>query len=430
MQLECVPNTDTSVWPIELDSHYTLINQDKLIHHIMNQFIYPNEKRRRERTPKQNENHLKLLNCLLANLARLITGKANTIRYSRSPKSYSKNKYGYYLASFMSWDALKSTLLSLEKAGLINNTIASNDYDNVGKKQSTFEPSVTLKLLYESFNLSKDDVRFDYERSPLITLKNKQKQRLSIDMSNNDIAKMDLSLREINKHITQFDLMLDGQSLENTHLNRVFNNSSFNHNGRFYGGSWQSLKKSERPHLLIDNTSTIELDYSGCLTRMIYHHCNIELNTDPYEIPAAREFLSEAVTTNRIQQRDIIKQLVNPMLNTHNRNIIPNPIWVSETAESIEVHSVLRTNITKLLVEAILDHHAQIKDYFFKSKGLEFMYYESLICEAILLRSINDNIPVLPIHDSFITVKPREEWLEEVMVEEYQKHLGFKPVIH
>ncbi|WP_432472355.1 hypothetical protein [Amphritea sp. HPY] len=44
--------------------------------------------------------------------------------------------------------------------------------------------------------------------------------------------------------------------------------------------------------------------------------------------------------------------------------------------------------------------------------------------------SVEQNIPVLPIHDSFMVRQSDEDWLRDVMESEYRKVMGFNPVVH
>lgn len=45
------------------------------------------------------------------------------------------------------------------------------------------------------------------------------------------------------------------------------------------------------------------------------------------------------------------------------------------------------------------------------------------------MRMTRENIPCLPVHDSFIVPAHHEGALRQAMIEEYEKIMGFKPVI-
>ena len=54
---------------------------------------------------------------------------------------------------------------------------------------------------------------------------------------------------------------------------------------------------------------------------------------------------------------------------------------------------------------------------------------DSMITEAILMRLMKENIPCLPIHDSYIVGAQYRDVLEQAMIVEYEKVMGFEPVV-
>lgn len=65
-----------------------------------------------------------------------------------------------------------------------------------------------------------------------------------------------------------------------TQLHRVFNNSSFNDGGRFYGAQYQRLNSTERSRIMINGNPTMEIDYSSLHPNMLYHINNIDYHGD------------------------------------------------------------------------------------------------------------------------------------------------------
>lgn len=70
-----------------------------------------------------------------------------------------------------------------------------------------------------------------------------------------------------------------------------------------------------------------------------------------------------------------------------------------------------------------------IKKFLFSGQGLELQYQDSTIMASILERKTRQGIPALPVHDSVICPARHKEYLRQVMTEEYQKVMGFEPVI-
>jgi len=81
------------------------------------------------------------------------------------------------------------------------------------------------------------------------------------------------------------------------------------------------------------------------------------------------------------------------------------------------------------IIDAIHDKHPTITKYFASGKGLETQRLDSTILSNILDRFISNGIVALPVHDSLIVQHRFEDELRAAMVEEYEKIMGFAPVI-
>ena len=94
----------------------------------------------------------------------------------------------------------------------------------------------------------------------------------------------------------------------NKFVRRIFNNSSFDQGGRFYGGWWQQCPKETREFIFIEDSYTSEIDYSGIHLVLMYAILGVdywaEIGEDPYEIPAP----SWWPTTMKL--RDVAKSLL------------------------------------------------------------------------------------------------------------------------
>ena len=59
--------------------------------------------------------------------------------------------------------------------------------------------------------------------------------------------------------------------------------------------------------------------------------------------------------------------------------------------------------------------------------GIILQNYDSRIADAILSNLMAQNIPALPVHDSFIVPQQYKTLLRQQMIDEYEKVMGFKP---
>ena len=188
--------------------------------------------------------------------------------------------------------------------------------------------------------------------------------------------------------------------LQNRTLHRVFNDLDFSTNGRLYGGWWQSIPKEYRPFILINGKRTIELDYSGLHPNLIYALSGHKLEGDPYEIPQAHMDWSR-----KRYFRKAIKRAFNAMLNA-DHELMREPTGVG----------VKDLNMSWSQVKAaIIERHKPIAHQFFTSIGSKLQLIDSQIAIAVLKHFAQMQIPVLPVHDSFIMHSGYEEELKEVM---------------
>jgi hypothetical protein len=72
----------------------------------------------------------------------------------------------------------------------------------------------------------------------------------------------------------------------------------------------------------------------------------------------------------------------------------------------------------------IMKRHEPIKHMFFCGMGNNLQYRDSIIAEQVMLHFAKSDIPVLPVHDSFIIQAGLFVELLEVMEKEFKKLIG------
>ncbi len=205
------------------------------------------------------------------------------------------------------------------------------------------------------------------------------------------------------------------------HLYRQFNNGSFETGGRLYGGWWINIPKDLRQRIRINGSSTVELDYSGCAIRMIYHERGLECPYDPY-------FLDEIATLETKKglpadyYREGIKALTQARINGSNREDdmmcdLPNGISFSP-------------HFTREQVTAMIEaKHAAIAEAFGSGVGIRLQRKDSDLALSITTSLMEKGIVALPIHDSFIVESTYKDQLFEEMNVQYNSLFGYGPVI-
>ena len=220
--------------------------------------------------------------------------------------------------------------------------------------------------------------------------------RICLDMENEQFHQLIQKLNMKKKSVYLFP------NFSSKTLHRVFNNSSFEQGGRFYGGWWQSIPREFRKFITINYKPTEEVDYSGHHIRILYSICNKKLQGKPYELKDPSRN-----TADQIQDR---KEATLIMLNCLNR---------SKAFYTIRSEGIQNPN---QVMNDILERHEPIKDQFFKGKGNDLMYKDSIIAEEVMLRMIKLGHTVLPVHDSFIVRNSASSELIPIMEKVFNKY--------
>jgi hypothetical protein len=76
------------------------------------------------------------------------------------------------------------------------------------------------------------------------------------------------------------------------------------------------------------------------------------------------------------------------------------------------------------LAKALLSHHKPIAHHFYTGAGRSLQLLDSNIAEDVMLKMIDREAAVLPVHDSFLVRAGWDVDLEEVMIEAFKKHYG------
>jgi hypothetical protein len=234
----------------------------------------------------------------------------------------------------------------------------------------------------------------------------------NINLDITDEQEEALRHRMLNREQEGKDKFLD---FAKTHLKRSFNNGSFEEGGRFYGAWWISVPGDYRHFITIDGEPTIELDYSEMHFAIMYAEIGME-------IPMEDAYVLEGYDA---ELRSHIKKAFNIIINCTSRK---------QAIKTINCHirdgklsAALGDGET--LLEAFEQKHPLIKDNIARGKGVRSMFTESQIAEQILLKGMEIDLCILPIHDGFIMIKQHMDVLEGLMDEAMMKVIGHSTYI-
>jgi len=196
-------------------------------------------------------------------------------------------------------------------------------------------------------------------------------------------------------------------------LHRVFTDH-LKLGGRYYGASWQMLSEELRKHLFINGYPVVEWDFSGLHLRMLYHLEGMDYPGDPYAFGSR-------------QERDYLKLVSLVMINKKTRRGVIQAMKKTFAAKQLDIPP---DEEIERMVARFDAAHDRINKYFCLDIGLKLQYLDSQITSDILDYFLEREIPVLPIHDSYIVAEQYEEELYEVMRDKYRDRIGLDPVVH
>jgi len=243
-------------------------------------------------------------------------------------------------------------------------------------------------------------------------------QDIGIDLTGEETAQL---TARMNKDRSRGKLPFIKPELLRKCLYRQFNNGSFDDGGRLYGGWWINCQKELRPKITINGKPSVELDFSGCLIRMLYHLDKIDYRDDPYWL-APLVACEDAHGLGKDHFREPVKRMMQALINgregkQNERIRMPNNQTFRPYFSRIEVAEMLKAK------------HALIADKFFSEAGIKLQRYESDIALGIITNLKAKGIPCLPIHDSFIVDAEREGELIEEMMMVYKSKIDYNPII-
>jgi len=196
---------------------------------------------------------------------------------------------------------------------------------------------------------------------------------------------------------------LDGVRIKNEYY-RIFN-EDFTKGGRYYRAGVLSLAGVNRVGLKIDESPVCEIDFSCMHVAILLGMKGLALDYNPYSFLANRQEAKKVMNIVLCSKTRVsAKQAIQSEINFGNMD-------ATKSAEEV----------LKLAEEANL----LIADKFYSGNGLEAMFAESEIATDIISSCLGMDVPVLVIHDGFVTQKKYSKFLTQVMLDAFTSHVGY-----
>jgi len=290
-----------------------------------------------------------------------------------------------------------------------------------GGRKTRIRSTDKLLRLYRKYDKNGGVILF---RNPVVILKDTDKNEIPYDLDSQEVRRIIRNTNKINKYLSQHEIELEDifedvvteeMYMFNSKYYRVFNNSSFEQGGRFYG-HWSQMIKSEKRRLItIDGKVTTELDYSCLHISMLY---GLTGQTPP---PGDLYHLEKIPD----EYRKVIKKAVNIAINAESHRSAMSAMR-DEIKEFCEENDLPLIR-PKFLLREILEKHAAIGQYICSGYGVHLQYMDSCIAEKIMLSLGEQGIACLCIHDSFIVAEEYEELLLDLMRRYFYEVFNFYP---
>jgi len=382
---------------------------------------------------KSLRNHLKVI---LINLYVAYLSGNKWISYSRDRNKYkTSSRYTKIFIKYNQMISITNTLIALEyidhKPG----------YKPVGGKSNGVLSKMRAKRKLKDifYTLNDTMVTVNQERETIV-LKDKDKNKIEYSDTihtermrkrlvkiNNLLCSTDITL-----NITTEELAMLNKKVIEEHkipvlinqkrLHRVFNMSSFTLGSRFYGGWWENVPEAQRRNILINGGSTVEKDYK-CL------HPSLLYLMETGKLPEGDCYILEGHEGDKAM-RTIVKDMFLMLLNSENETQAKRAFNKRLRHNfDTEVHALIKNIGLDEVIRKIKAGHPKIGKHFCSNIGRKLQYQDSQLAEWIMIKFQRDNIPCLPIHDSFIVPLEYGTRLEETMKSVFEHKYGAVPLV-
>ncbi len=227
--------------------------------------------------------------------------------------------------------------------------------------------------------------------------------RAQLDRINRLLAEADIgSTRPPHIHI-DFD---DDEVPIGKRLYRVFNDRTFQHGGRFYGGWWQNAKRGFRPSITINGERTVEVDYKGLHPAILFLRNGLSVPDDPYALVPGADSDDEI--------RELAKKTFLALLNAQSLHTVEPKNF------SPDRFGMTKAEFRKQVMAAF----PMLPGVFGSGIGVTLQRQDSDLAARVMMRFIEEGIPILPIHDSFIVARRHTNKLIDTMKGIFMQEYG------
>ena len=189
-------------------------------------------------------------------------------------------------------------------------------------------------------------------------------------------------------------------------VRRIFYRGRWYFGGRFHGGWWQQIGKEWRKQIYINDDSTVEQDYSGLHINLLYALVGQAQPDDTYD-------LNPISFIDLDDQRNLVKSLALVTINSSSEKQAFRAFRYKQGKGSR--YKKLKNKELSFILDAFKEKHKSIESYMCSDYGVKLMNLDGKITAYIINHFTTNNIPILTIHDSYITTNDKTLELQKTM---------------
>lgn len=323
--------------------------------------------------------------------------------YSRSRDFYSDMPGRYRSVEFLSYYYVTGASDWLARRGYITQTLGTRNPGPSGDSYRTYAKPTPVLLDLVTGLIDVAEPRMAEKTPELIILRDAGGKSVDYD-DTEETRRMRLDMVEINARSQALCRpRLDGREVQMPWLVRIFN-VDFDHGGRLYfkGNSSQNMPRVDRRRVEVEIDdalhTTIELDYSTLHLALGYAE---EWERRPRQPYAIKGF-----------SRDEVKVATNVAINAPNELSAIRAIAMDQAEQERKSHPT-RTHLARAraVYSCLTRKHWRARNLIGSGAGLRLQRIDSDIAVAVMLSLLRQDIPVLPIHDSFLVAAQHQEEL-------------------
>lgn len=264
-------------------------------------------------------------------------------------------------------------------------------------------PRAKSALLWLTPNPESEDFQKDEIRQPL--LRPLQGDEMILPALNDQLSKLQIScpLPDYAAYERHYDFTSGRSKLRLSGNKQLYRSFSYadGRGGRLYGSWVQSVPSSLRQYLVINGRPTTELDYANMQLVLLYAMQGISAPAgDLYEIPG--------------QLREVMKLVLTVSVGSKTKSDALGAIRKKLQDDNSIRH---RPGAAEHYYKAFWGYHGAVHPHSGKTNQVwaELQYADSQIALRVLRYLLEQGIPAIPIHDSFIVQEQHHEALSITM---------------